>query len=78
MVRPVGGMSKIAEAIARSVANVVTYNAEVTRLRRRGSGARVEWKDSQTGRPQAIDADHVIVTIQPGLIPYLDHDFSRA
>lgn len=76
MVRPVGGMSKIAEAIARSVSNVVTYNAEVTRLRRRGNGARVEWKDSLTGKASAVDADHVIVTIQPGLIPYLDHDFS--
>ena len=76
MVRPVGGMSKIAEAIARSVANVVSYNAEVTRLRRRGNGARVEWKDSQTGKASAIDADYVLVTIQPGLIPYLDHDFS--
>ena len=76
MVRPVGGMSKIAEAIARAVASNVTYNAEVTRLRRRGTGARVEWKDSQTGKASAIDADHVIVTIQPGLIPYLDHDFS--
>jgi len=76
MVRPVGGMSKIAEAIARSVASVVTYNAEVTRLRRRGNGARVEWKDLQTGKASAIDADHVLVTLQPGLIPYLDHDFT--
>jgi len=76
MLRPIGGMSKIAEAIARAVGNDITYNAEVTRLRRRGSGARVEWKDSQTGKASAIDADHVIVTIQPGLIPYLDHDFS--
>lgn len=76
MVRPVGGMSKIAEAIARSVSKVITYNAEVTRLRRRGTGARVEWKDALTGKASAIDADHVIVTIQPGLIPYLDHDFT--
>jgi monoamine oxidase len=80
MVRPVGGMSKIAEAIARSVAQsartAIIYNAEVSRVRRRGRGARIEWKDALTGKASAIDADHVIVTIQPGLLPYLDHDFS--
>src|SRR6185369_6852196 len=73
MVRPVGGMSKIAEAIARSVANVITYNAAVTRLRRRGTGARVEWMHVLTGKASTIGAQHVLVTIQDGLGPFLDH-----
>ena len=78
MLRPVGGMAKIAEAIAASplVSPVIHYGAEVTRLRRHGQGARVEWKDTVTGHASAIDAPYVIVTIQPGLLGALDHDFT--
>jgi monoamine oxidase len=75
MVRPVGGMSKIAEAIARSLGGIVQYGAEVTRLRRRDDGGRVEWRDAKTGRTAGLDADYVIVTIQPGLLASLDQDF---
>jgi monoamine oxidase len=75
MLRPVGGMSKIAEAIARALAQEIRYGVEVTRLRRneRG-GARVEFRER--GRDGALTADHVIVTLQPGLLDQLDHDFT--
>jgi monoamine oxidase len=76
MLRPVGGMSKIAEAIARSLASVITYHAEVTLIARTGRGARVEWRDTQRGKTSAFEADYVLVTIQPGLLPTIDHDFS--
>jgi monoamine oxidase len=69
-------MSKIAEAMARSLGKIVTYDAEVTRMRRREKGGRIEWRDKRTGRLSALDADYVIVTIQPGLLPSLDQDFS--
>jgi monoamine oxidase len=76
MLRPVGGMSKIPEAIARSLGPIVKYNAEVIRLRRQGEGARVEWRDTRTGGASAVDADYVVVTMQPGLLLRLDQDFS--
>jgi len=76
MLRPVGGMSKIAEAIARSLGKVVTYHAEVTRLRRTAGGARVEWRNASTGAASTSTADYVLVTIQPGLLLSLDNDFS--
>jgi monoamine oxidase len=77
MLRPVGGMAKIASAIARSLDKRVWYNAEVARLRRneRG-GARVAWRDVRTGQTSTLDADYVLVTIQPGLLGDLDQDFS--
>ncbi|MEY4511947.1 MAG: hypothetical protein RLZZ450_4069 [Pseudomonadota bacterium] len=78
MLRPVGGMAKIAEAIAKSLGKIVKYDAEVARLCRRGQGAQVEWRDKKTGKLSAIDADFVVVTIQPGLLPALDQDFSPA
>lgn len=75
MLRPIGGMSKIAEAIARSLAQEIRYGVEVTRLRRNErSGARVEFRER--GRDGALTADHVIVTLPPGLLDQLDHDFT--
>jgi monoamine oxidase len=76
MLRPVGGMSKIAEALARSLGTLVTYDAEVIQLRRQGDGARVVWQDKRTGEVASVDGEYVMVTIQPGLLPQLDHDFS--
>ncbi len=42
----------------------------------RNGGRAWNGRDLQSGKATAIDADHVLVTIQPGLVPYLDHDFS--
>ena len=77
MLRPVGGMSKISEALARVLGHRVHYGAEITRLRRKeAGGGRVEWHDLRTGQNSALDADYVIVTIQPGLLADLDQDFA--
>ncbi|MGD0680102.1 MAG: FAD-dependent oxidoreductase [Polyangiaceae bacterium] len=61
---------------ARSLGGIVEYGAEVTRLRRQGDGGRVEWRDARTRRTAGLDADYVIVTIQPGLLGALDQDFT--
>jgi monoamine oxidase len=77
MMRPIGGMMKISEAIARTLGNKIWYGVEVTRLRRKtGGGSRIEWKNLKTGEHSAIDADYVFVTIQPGLLVDLDTDFT--
>jgi monoamine oxidase len=79
MLRPVGGMSKIAEAIAHSLGKIVRYEIEVTRLRRNeGGGGQIEFRDLRSGRgaTNKLEADYILVTIQPGLLPDLDHDFS--
>ncbi|MET0342692.1 MAG: FAD-dependent oxidoreductase [Polyangiales bacterium] len=76
MLRPVGGMAKIAEAVARSLGRLVRYEAEVVQLRREGTRAKVTWRDRRRGTLTTEDADFVLVTIQPGLLPTLDHDFA--
>jgi len=77
MLRPVGGMGKIAEAIARSLGSRIRYASEISRLRRTQEGrGQVEWRDLTTGRHASLTADHVIVTLQPGVLAKLDHDFS--
>ncbi|HEY6877683.1 MAG TPA: flavin monoamine oxidase family protein [Polyangiales bacterium] len=76
MLRPVGGMSKIPEALAHSLGKIVRYRVEVTRLRRDGDGARVDFRDTRTGSAGSLHADYVLATIQPGLLIALDSDFS--
>jgi monoamine oxidase len=76
MLRPVGGMSKIAEGLARALGARVHYACEITRLRRTASGAQVEWRDLRAGRHAALTADAVLVTLQPGVLAQLDHDFA--
>ena len=78
MLRPVGGMAKIAEALARSLGTSIRYGAEVTRLRKQDSGAgRVEYRDLRSGEHAALTADYIVVTLQPGVLSQLDHDFTE-
>jgi monoamine oxidase len=76
MMRPVGGMSKIAEAMARSLGPRIRYGAEITRLQRRPDGAQVEWRDTETRQASALSAEFVVVTLQPGILRALDADFT--
>src|SRR5262249_53168766 len=70
MMQRVGGMGRIGQAFGRKLEAGITYNAEVTELRRVGNGARVVWKDTRTGATRAIEAPLVVVTIPlPALRP---------
>ncbi len=74
MMQPVGGMDKIAYALAEQVAEESTYGAEVTAIRRTTNGVRVEGKvGKQVG---AIEADYAIVTIPPSVLFKIPNDFS--
>ncbi|WP_267898070.1 FAD-dependent oxidoreductase [Spongiactinospora gelatinilytica] len=63
IMEPIGGMDAIAHAFYRRTRRFITLNAQVTRLRRLGCGARVTWRDRTTQRVRTWDADHVIVTV---------------
>jgi monoamine oxidase len=76
MMQPVGGMGRIGQAFGRRLGATITYNAEVTELRRAGSGARVVWKDTRTGRRHAIEAPLVVVTIPLPTLRPIPADFA--
>ena len=76
MMQPVGGMGRIGEAFGRRLGSLITYNAEVTELRRAGNRARVLWK--RAGGNHATDADHVICTIPLPVLRSIPADFSPA
>ena len=78
MLRPVGGMSGITNALAGALGARVRYHRQALRLRRQAQGARIEWRDPRTGATGAIGADHVVVTVQPHVMLDVDTDFSPA
>jgi monoamine oxidase len=76
MMQPVGGMGRIGEAFGQHLRGIVTYGAEVRALRRSGDGARVEWRDTRTGRTHAIETPFVIVTIPLPVLRTIPADFA--
>ena len=76
MMQPVGGMGRIGQAFGRKLGSVITYGAAVTALRRTGSGARIEWRDTRTGREHAIEAPLVVITIPLPVLRMIPADFT--
>ncbi|MGG6296432.1 flavin monoamine oxidase family protein [Leptolyngbya sp. AN02str] len=77
MLEPVGGMDQIAKAFERRVGQFITYNAQVTQIRKTGSGTRIVYTNA-AGNEQALDADFVICTLPLSVLANVDADFSPA
>jgi monoamine oxidase len=77
MLQPVGGMGRIGQAFGHKLADVITYGAVVTQLRRTEAGARVVWRDA-AGAEQATEAALVVVTIPFPVLRTIDADFAPA
>jgi len=80
MMQPVGGMDRIAYALAGELEQEIYYGAEVTAIRRISSngttGVRLEGRTaSEEG---ALEADYAIVTIPPSVLKDIANDFSAA
>ena len=78
MMQPIGGMGRIGQAFGRSLRGVIRYGIEVRALRRTGDGARIVWRDSKSGREQAIDAPLVVVTLPLQVLRDVQGDFGPA
>jgi monoamine oxidase len=76
MMQPVGGMGRIGEAFGRRLRGVITYGAEVTALRRSGSGARIVWRDTKSRREHAIETPFVVITIPLPVLRTIPADFT--
>jgi monoamine oxidase len=76
MLQPVGGMGCIGQAFGRRLGGAITYGAEVTALRRSGTGARVIWREAKTGREHAIETPFVVITIPLPILRTIPADFA--
>ena len=75
MLQPVGGMDRIPMAFADKLGASIRLNAEITALKRRGSGVEATWRDA-AGQAQSITADHCICTIPFPVLAGIANDFS--
>ena len=80
MMQPVGGMDRIAYALAEQLQQELYYGAEVTAIRRSNtgtsSGVRLEGRTA--GGEGALEVDYCIVTIPPSVLRNIPNDFSTA
>ena len=76
MMQPVGGMGRIGEAFGHKLGRVITYGAEVTEIRRIGSGARFVWRDGKTGKRHVTETPFAVITIPLPVLRTIPADFS--
>lgn len=77
MLQPVGGIDAIPRAFARALGPLVTYDAEVVRIRRGGERGRIIWRDRRGGGEKVLDADVVICTIPLPVLQTMDAEFAE-
>ena len=76
MLQPVGGMDRIATALARKLGRAIRPMSEVTAIRRTSGGVSISYLDKRTGKRSAIDAAYCVVTIPLKVLSTIDADFS--
>ncbi|WP_370623347.1 flavin monoamine oxidase family protein [cf. Phormidesmis sp. LEGE 11477] len=77
MLRPVGGMDKVAQAFAAQIGELIEYGAEVSQIRRTPEGVRIIYSGSD-GTEKALVADYAICTFPLSVLAEIDADFSPA
>lgn len=77
MLQPVGGMDRIAMALADQLPADIVYEAVVTEVRKTPAGVRVIYTDG-SGASTGIDADYCVVCIPASVLAGIDNDFSSA
>jgi monoamine oxidase len=74
MFQPVGGMDRIAHALAGAVQETIQYGAEVKEIRKTAAGARVVYIEQ--GREKQLEADYCICGLPLVLLRKIANDFS--
>jgi monoamine oxidase len=74
MFQPVGGMDRIAYAFAKSLGDIVQYNAPVTEIHKTSKGVRVDYK--QNGSAKSIEAEFCICTLPLTILKKIPNDLS--
>ncbi len=74
MMQPVGGMDRIPYAFAKSLGDLVTYNAPVTEICKTAGGVRVSY--TEKGSPRTIEAQYCICALPLTMLKKIPNDFS--
>ena len=74
MFQPVGGMDRIAYAFAKSLGDIVRFNAPVMEIRKMSSGVRVGY--THNGTAASVEADHCICALPLVILRKIPNDLS--
>jgi monoamine oxidase len=75
LMQPVGGMDKIGQAFGRRLAEVIRYNAKVTRIRQSPQGVTVTYEDTaHPGQVTTATADWCVCTIPLSILSQIPVD----
>lgn len=73
--QPVGGMDMIAQAFAREVGDLITYNAKVISMLQNDNGVTVRYENTQSeGEPVEVTADWCVCTIPFSILGQMEHN----
>jgi len=73
MFQPVGGMGRIGDAFHKEVADLITFNAKVTKIEQGDKGVTVTYEDtSKSGATQTASADWCVCTIPLTILSQID------
>jgi monoamine oxidase len=73
--QPVGGMDMIAQAFAREVGDLITYNAKVISMLQTEGGVTVRYENTTTGgAPVEVTADWCVCTIPFSILGQMEHN----
>ena len=70
--QPVGGMDQIAQAIYRQVADLVQFNAKVSKIEQGARGVTVSYTDATGSNMQQAKADWCVCTIPLSILSQID------
>ncbi len=77
MLQPVGGMDRLAYALAEAVgADKITYQAAVSEIRQDQNGVRIVYQDLAAGETREVTGAYCLSSIPLTLLPTLQLDFS--
>lgn len=73
--QPVGGMDMIAQAFAREVGDLITYNAKVISMLQTDDGVTVRYENAASGgEPVEVTADWCVCTIPFSILGQMEHN----
>lgn len=74
---PVGGMDQLPKAIAKTLGDIVTYNARVTKIIQTDDAVTVTYQDIKNNEKETtLSADYCLCTIPFSILAQIQHNFN--
>jgi monoamine oxidase len=76
MFQPIGGMDRIAYALAASLGKIIRYDSPITEIRKTTTGVKVMYRDGQAGPTRSVEAAYCICALPLPILRTIPNDFA--